>query len=252
MERKKIALLIDYDNFNQEKYFPILLEELNEVGDVLFKYAFYSNLNDGTIKEKFIKHGIEPMSQIAYTKGKNAVDIRITIEAMNLLGKDYVDCICLATNDSDFTPLVYQLQKSNRYVIGAGDNHAKEDYKNAFNSFISVEKISIQEESPSKAVVLEIDDSLKELIQIVNKIIESNHDEKDYSDFSYVIQTLKSQMKDFNPKNYGAKNKQALSFFRNELKNYYELKQSGTMFYIKCTNIFSVLNFSLKEKVKIK
>ena len=68
--RKKIALLIDYDNFNQMKYFPVLFEELNEIGDVLIKYAFYSNLNDSTLKHKFIEHGIEPMAQIAYSAGK--------------------------------------------------------------------------------------------------------------------------------------------------------------------------------------
>lgn len=230
--KKKIALLIDYDNFNQEKYFPILFDELNEIGDILIKFAFYSNLNDGTIKEKFIKYGIEPMSQIAYTKGKNAVDIRMTIEAMALLGKDYIDCICLATSDSDFTPLVYQLQKNNRYVVGAGDNKATEAYKNAFNAFISVEKISTPSPTINKKVTTK-DTSLNELIHAVNEIIDSNHDEKGFSDFSYVINTLKNQMKDFNPKNYGARNKQSLPFFRNELKDHYELKKLGLIYSIK-------------------
>lgn len=229
--RKKIALLIDYDNFNQVKYFPVLFEELNEIGDVLIKYAFYSNLNDSTIKDKFIEYGIEPMAQIAYSKGKNAVDIRITIEAMSLLNKDYIDAICLATNDSDFTPLVYQLQKSNKYVIGAGDNKAQDSYKNTFNTFISVEKITM--ESKTVAEKKSNTNSVNELIKVINKIIVSNHDEKNYADFSYVIQTLKNQMKDFNPKNYGASNKNALPFFKEYLKEHYELKKEGTMYFIK-------------------
>lgn len=228
-KRKKIALLIDYDNFNREMYFPVLFEELNEIGDILVKYAFYSNLNDSTIKDKFIKNGIEPMSQISYSKGKNAVDIRMTIEAMSLLEKDYIDCICLATNDSDFTPLVYELQKHNRYVIGAGDNKASDTYKNAFNSFISVEKIT----SLSKEVTDKKTDVFSGLVKTINRIIESNHDDKGFSDFSYVILTLKNQMKDFNPKNYGAKNKQVLPFFQNELKKYYELNKQGTIYSIK-------------------
>lgn len=70
--------------------FPFYLK----YGDILIKYAVYSNLEDKTIKDKFTKHGIQPMSQIAYTKGKNAVDIRMTIEAMSLLNKEYVDTIC--------------------------------------------------------------------------------------------------------------------------------------------------------------
>lgn len=232
--RKKIALLIDYDNFNQEKYLPVLLEELNDIGDVLIRYAFYSNLNDGTIREKFIKHGIEPMSQIAYSKGKNAVDIRMTIEAMNLLSKDYIDAICIASSDSDFTPLVYQLQKNNRYVIGAGDNKASNTYMNVFNDFISVEKISgpveeakTNKKAPSKNKYID------SLVQRVNRIIDSNHDEEGYADFSYVVNMLKNQMKDFSPKNYGAKNKQALPFFKFKLKNYYMLKHEGTLWFIK-------------------
>lgn len=231
MEKKrKIALLIDYDNFNQMKYFPVLFEELNEIGDILLKNAFYSNLEDKTIQEKFIQFGIEPMSQISYSKGKNAVDIRMTIEAMALLEKDYIDCICLATTDSDFTPLVLHLQKNNKYVIGAGDNRASETYKNSFNSFISVEKIS----KPSNKKKVDTKDQIySDIISIVDVIIESNHDEKGYADFSYVINTLKNQMKDFNPKNYGAKNKQVLPFFQNELKNHYEFKKQGTIFSIK-------------------
>lgn len=234
MEKKrKIALLIDYDNFNQMKYFPVLFEELNEIGDILLKYAFYSNLEDKTIPEKFIEYGIEPMSQIAYSKGKNAVDIRMTIEAMALLEKDYIDCICLATTDSDFTPLVYHLQKNNRYVIGAGDNKASETYKNSFNSFISVEKIAKptnKKKETSRELVY------KDIIKRVGKIIESNHDENGFSDFSFVINMLKNQMKDFNPKNYGAKNKQVLPFFQNELKDYFELKQKGTIYFIREKN----------------
>ncbi|MDY0277511.1 MAG: NYN domain-containing protein [Acholeplasma sp.] len=232
-QRKKIAVLIDYDNFNQEKYFPILFDELNEVGDILVKHAFYSNLNDGKIKDKFIKHGIEPMSQIAYSKGKNAVDIRITIEAMSLLSKEYIDCICLATSDSDFTPLVYQLQKSNKYVIGAGDNKATDTYKNTFNMFISVEKIGFIEQKNGITNKDQQKSSIESLVGIVNKIIDSNHDEEGYADFSYVVQALKNQMKDFSPKNYGANNKQSLPFFQSVLKKHYTLKKAGTMYFIK-------------------
>lgn len=231
--RKKIALLIDYDNFNREEYFPVLFEELNEIGDILLKYAFYSNFKDNSLKTKFIKYGIEPMSQIAYSTGKNAVDIRMTIEAMDLLGKDYIDCICLATNDSDFTPLVYKLQKSNRYVIGAGDDKAADTYKNTYNMFISVEKILGSKRVEDRKIKITENSALDNLLIMVNDIIDSNHDENGYADFSNVIQVLKTKMKDFNPKNYGANNKQVLSFFQKELKQHYEFDKEDTIYYIK-------------------
>jgi uncharacterized protein (TIGR00288 family) len=228
---KKIAVLIDYDNFNQDKYISILFDELNELGVILIKYAYYSSLGDATIKEKFIKHGIQPMSQLAYSKGKNAVDIRMTIEAMSLLDKEYIDTICLATNDSDFMPLVVHLKLNNKYVIGAGDNKATETYKNAFNTFISVEKISESINSENNVDNV-IDLSIDILVKTVNEIIETNQNEKGQSDFSYVVQSLKDKMKDFNPKNYGAKNKQALPFFQLVLKKYYDIKKLGSIYYI--------------------
>lgn len=234
IRRKKIALLIDYDNFTQEKYFPVLFEELNEIGDILIKYAFYSNLNDGTIREKFIRYGIEPMSQIAYSKGKNAVDIRITMEAMSLLGKDYIDCICLATSDSDFTPLVYHLQKSNKYVVGAGDNRASDDYKNSFNTFISVEKIitPVKPSTENNKTSVE-NEYLKTLVKVVNSIIEANVEDDGFADFSYVVLTLKNQMRDFNPKNYGSITNKTVQFFKSHLKDYYELKCNKLVYRIK-------------------
>jgi uncharacterized protein (TIGR00288 family) len=230
-QRKKIALLIDYDNFNQEKYFPILFEELDELGDVILKYAFYSNLKDSTINDKFIKLGIQPMSQLAYTKGKNAVDIRMTIEAVSLLNKTYVDTICIATNDSDFTPLVYHLKENNKYVIGAGDNKASQSYINVFHEFISVEKITtakIEKES------YDIKDSaLLNLVEVIKQIVENNQDDRKMADFSGVIQALKSQMKDFNPKNYGATNNKTSTFFQQHLKKYFDVVKEGTVFYVK-------------------
>ena len=219
--RKKIALLIDYDNFNQEKYFPILFEALNDIGDVIIKYAYYSNFNDSTIKNKFMKFGIEPRAQIAYSSGKNAVDIGITIEVMELLNHDYIDCVCLATNDSDFTPLIKTIQKHNRYVVGTGDNKASENFKDACNTFISVEKIASSQNVNTKSPIL------NDLITIVDKIIDDLIDGDEYADFASVIQALRVQMKDFNPKNYGASKQKPISFFQNELKNDYEMTKVG-------------------------
>jgi len=219
--RKKIALLIDYDNFNQEKYFSILFEALNEIGDVIIKYAFYSNFNDATLKNKFIRFGIEPRAQIAYSSGKNAVDIGMTIEVMELLNQDYIDVFCLATNDSDFTPLIKTIQKHNRMVVGAGDNKASENFKDSCNTFISVEKIVLSQSPNSKSPIL------SNLIELVDKIIDDQTDGDEFADFASVMQVLRSQMKDFNPKNYGASKQKPISFFQNELSHQYEMTKVG-------------------------
>jgi uncharacterized protein (TIGR00288 family) len=235
MDRKKIALLIDYDNFNQEKYLSVLISELNEIGDLLIKYAFYSNLNDGTIKDKFIRLDIEPVAQIAYTNKKNAVDIRMSLEAMDLLNKEFVDCFCLATNDADFTPLVKRLQKANKTVIGAGDN-ASETFKNACDSFISVDKI-LNANAPAKdskeKVAKEFKAEIGKLIVIINEIIDSDHDNEGAATFAQVVDKLYNTIKDFSPKNYGSTNKQALPFFQTTLSPFYEIIIKDKTPYIK-------------------
>jgi uncharacterized protein (TIGR00288 family) len=251
-ERKKIALLIDYDNFNKFDYFKILFEELNEIGDVIIKHAYYSNLTDGTIKEKFIKLGIEPISQIAYSTGKNAVDIRIALEAMELLNRNYIDCFCLATNDSDFTPLVMHLQKNNKYIIGAGDDKASDSFIKACNYFISVSKILQSKTKPvpkpngapalpltakttDKKKIVPVtpqkDEEMEKLVKVISNIIDSNHEDDGFSDFSWVMLTLNNEIRDFNPKNYGCNNKNALPFFKNYLAKYFELKTDNNYQY---------------------
>jgi uncharacterized protein (TIGR00288 family) len=237
-ERKKIALLIDYDNFNQEKYFPVLFSELSERGDTIIKYAFYSNFDDKTIRDKFIRLNIEPIAQIPYSTGKNAVDIRISIEAMDLLNKDFIDCFCLATNDSDFTPLVKRLQKDNKTVIGAGDDRANQAFINVCDSFISVEKIiksrTVTKEDKKNNKV-EVNPEIQSLIVTINNIIDEDHDADGNAVFSQVMQKIYNILKDFNPKNYGAINKQALPFFESNLSKYYEIIKDENMFpkYIK-------------------
>ena len=102
METKhKIAVLIDYDNFNNEEYLKLLFDELNDYGDVIIKEAYFSDIYTTIPPEqkthsKFIEKmqslGISPKLQMPYTKKKNATDIRIAIEAMDLLNKDYITC----------------------------------------------------------------------------------------------------------------------------------------------------------------
>ncbi|WP_338965854.1 Mbov_0401 family ICE element transposase-like protein [Spiroplasma endosymbiont of Sarcophaga carnaria] len=81
----KTALLIDYDNFNNEEDLKILLKELEMFGDIIMKKVFYSNFEDKKLSEKLKKLGLMPIIQLSYSTGKNATDIRMTIEAMDLV-----------------------------------------------------------------------------------------------------------------------------------------------------------------------
>lgn len=92
------------------------------MGNVIYKGAFYSNTDDKNIYEKGEKYGFNDfIVDTTYSSRKNAVDIRIALDVMEWLRKDYVDCFCLATNNLDFAPIVRRIKQKNKTVIGVGN-----------------------------------------------------------------------------------------------------------------------------------
>ena len=105
-ERKRIALLIDCDNVSHNSIEGVL-EELAKYGMVNVRHA-HGDWNNPSLSgwiDRLHPHAIRPMQQFAYTKGKNATDSAMIIDAMDLLYSNSVDAFALMTSDSDFTPL---------------------------------------------------------------------------------------------------------------------------------------------------
>ena len=252
----KIACLIDYDNFSSEEYLKLLFEELNEYGDVLIKEAYFTDI-DSTIgnektqektKDKFIKKllslGISPKIQLPYTTNKNAADIRIAIEAMDLLSRDYITCFCLATSDSDLTPLAIRLKKENKFVIGAGIEKTPNAFKVECNFFINIDTRikdktnngnGIKDKSENTETLqssTKVDKKIKELVVLINELIEESKDERGLVQFSQIIETLKKRRTDFSPKNYGFRNKNVLPFFKTTLKDFYIFEKKNNTDFI--------------------
>lgn len=233
LKNLKIALLIDYDNFNEDKYIEILINELIEIGDLLTKDAFYSNFSDSKIKKKMINHGINPIMEVPYSEHKNAVDIRMAIEAMDLLRQPFIDCFCFATNDLDFTPIIKRLKRENKIVIGAGKKSTKEEYKKLFDRFINVDQINDSTKKSKKNYIQSKEDKdLIKLFTIVDSLIERDSNEDGKALFSRVMDQLYKKKPDFNPKNYGASTSKAAMFFQTKLKNKYKLTTKEKIYYI--------------------
>ena len=111
-ERKRIALLIDCDNVSHNSIEGVL-EELAKYGMVNVRHA-HGDWNNPSLSgwiDRLHPHAIRPMQQFAYTKGKNATDSAMIIDAMDLLYSEHVDAFALMTSDSDFTPLVLKYLK---------------------------------------------------------------------------------------------------------------------------------------------
>ena len=105
LANKKLAVLIDADNAPAD-IIDRLLEEVAKYGIASVK-RIYGDWSHGLSKWKaaLLPHAIIPVQQFAYTKGKNATDMALVIDAMDLLYSGNFDGFCIVSSDSDFTRL---------------------------------------------------------------------------------------------------------------------------------------------------
>ncbi|MCI4589481.1 NYN domain-containing protein [Sphingobium sp. BYY-5] len=137
--RGNIALLIDADNASAA-HFDSVMTVLAELGTVNIRRA-YGNWSKATLKAwaaLSITQAIEPQQQFDLTKGKNATDMKMTIDAMDLLASGRVDGFGLMSSDSDFTPLVTRIRQDGIPVYGFGTANTPEGFRRACTRFIDV------------------------------------------------------------------------------------------------------------------
>ncbi len=136
-EPKRIALLIDCDNVSHNSIEGVL-DELAKYGMVNVRHA-HGDWNSSSLSgwiDRLHPNAIRPMQQFAYTKGKNATDSAMIIDAMDLLYSKNVDAFALMTSDSDFTPLVLRILESGLPVYGFGEKKTPKPFVDACSPFI--------------------------------------------------------------------------------------------------------------------
>ncbi len=146
-ETKKIALLIDCDNVSHNSIEGVLAE-LAKYGMVNVRHA-HGDWNSPSLSgwvTKLHPNAIRPMQQFAYTKGKNATDSAMIIDAMDLLHSKTVDAFALMTSDSDFTPLVLRILESGMPVYGFGEKKTPQPFVDSCSLFIFTENLSVDRE----------------------------------------------------------------------------------------------------------
>lgn len=133
----KLAVLIDADNAQAS---PIheLLEEVSRYGTASVKRAYgdWSTPQLKKWKEELHTHAIKPVQQFAYTKGKNATDSALIIDAMDLLHTGDLNGFCLVSSDSDFTPLAARIREAGLHVYGFGERKTPQPFVAACDKFI--------------------------------------------------------------------------------------------------------------------
>ena len=138
-DRLNVALLIDADNAQPAVIDPVLTV-LAELGNVSVRRAYgnWSKPGLNGWRDKLVRYGIEPQQQFDLTKGKNATDMKMTIDAMDLMYAGRIDTFGIMSSDSDFMPLATRLRQQGLDVYGFGTGRAPQAFQNACTRFIDV------------------------------------------------------------------------------------------------------------------
>ena len=229
---RKIALLIDADNVSHAKI-AAMLGELSKYGTANIRRA-YGNWASESLKgwkDKLHDFAIRPIQQFNYSTGKNATDIALVIDAMELLYTQKLDAFCLASSDADFTPLVMQLRANGHEVYGFGERKTPSPFVNACTTFLYLDNldgvdIPAAPSEPSESKPPKAKDSAKaatppakatnrklaqdtKLVTILRGAVEASARDDGWASMSAAGSAVKRQAP-IDPRNYGAKNFPAL------------------------------------------
>ena len=196
-----IALLIDADNASPSGLDPTLTV-LAELGSVNIKRA-YGNWTKPALKGWAAltqRHAIEPQQQFDITKGKNATDMKIAIDAMDLLYSGQVDGFGIMSSDGDFMPVAMRLRQSGLPVYGFGSDRAPEGFREACTRFFDLGALEQARSGDDKPVTTAVDDAVVVLLSEALKA--AKRDEMGFASLSEVGQRASSRSS-FDARNYG-------------------------------------------------
>ncbi|MFI8982350.1 NYN domain-containing protein [Ectopseudomonas khazarica] len=229
-QHKHFAVLIDADNA-PAAIVEGLFEEIAKYGVASVKriYGDWTQPNLGSWKKVLLDHSIQPIQQFAYTKGKNATDSSLIIDAMDLLYTRRFEGFCLVSSDSDFTRLAARIREEGLEVIGFGEQKTPKPFVSACDKFIYTELL--RNDAPSAELEAPTNDvsaaplpsattpenkpaaqpapskvkPLKVPVDFIAKVIDDNSDEDGWCHLGLLGSNISKLRSDFDSRMYGFK-----------------------------------------------
>ncbi|MBN8997647.1 MAG: NYN domain-containing protein [Rhizobiales bacterium] len=132
----KLALLIDADNVDP-KFYPEIMESLGALGTVVVRRAYGNprTWNKKTLRDATLKHGLTSVLVVPPIETKDAADMRLAIDAVDLIHAGRLDGIAIASSDSDFAILAARIAESGIAVYGFGETKTPEAFRAACTNF---------------------------------------------------------------------------------------------------------------------
>ncbi|HYQ72472.1 MAG TPA: NYN domain-containing protein [Gammaproteobacteria bacterium] len=202
----RLAVLIDADNA-QPSIVEELLAEIANYGVASVKriYGDWTAPNLKGWKEVLLQHSIQPVQQFSYTKGKNATDSAMIIDAMDLLYTSNFNGFCLVSSDSDFTKLASRIRESGLLVYGFGEKKTPSAFVSACDKFIYTEVLHAKtngNDAISKKSSSELKQDTK-LVTLLRNAVEASSDESGWAHLAPVGSNIAKQSPEFDSRNYG-------------------------------------------------
>ena len=220
----KIAILIDADNTQLQKL-DAIMTEISTRGRIVVKRAYgnWKKRNLNKWENELKRLGIKAEQQFDYVSGKNATDMALVIDAMDLLSSDAFDSFVIVSSDSDFTPLAIRLHESGANIVGIGVQTTPESFRNACDDFLFLENLTTDDtpETPevsdksyeSKAPAKKDGEKKpasskkpkvpKDVHNLLRKAYDTYQDNDGYADVSAAGSYIKRAKPDFDTRTYG-------------------------------------------------
>ncbi|EMI19044.1 protein containing DUF88 [Rhodopirellula maiorica SM1] len=144
-----IALLIDADNAIPKQIHQAI-SELAKHGIINIRKA-YGNWAKDSLKgwrDVLHHHAIAAKQYFDMTQGKNATDMALLIDAMDILYTKNIHTFGLVSSDCDFTPLAHRLREEGKQVIGFGLKTSPKPFVHACTHFVHLDEA--EEDKPSQ------------------------------------------------------------------------------------------------------
>lgn len=236
-DERRIALLIDADNAPAAKI-DVVLAEVARHGAANVRRA-YGNWKSPHLKswESCLhEYAIRPIQQFAYSSGKNASDMAMVIDAMDLLYAGNLDGFAIVSSDADFTPLVMRLLTDGVKVYGFGEKKTPLPFVNACSMFTYVEALGAQDEddspasdhpSPVRKGRAELRQDTR-LVQMLRSAVSAVAGEDGWAHLGPVGSQINNQAS-FDPRNYGYSKLSELV----SATDLFEVKKKGLTLYVR-------------------
>lgn len=202
----RLAVLIDADNASA-KIADGLFEEIAKIGEASVRriYGDFSSSSSKAWADVLSRHAIIPQQQFAYTTGKNASDITLVIDAMDLIHSGRFDGFCLVSSDSDFTRLAARIREQGIDVFGFGEQKTPESFRQACRRFVYTENLlaSAPANEPEAAPSAKPLQSPSAAVPIIRKVIAQMESEDGWVPLGAVGTQLANLASDFDPRTFG-------------------------------------------------